>query len=376
MDGAGFNDRAYAVAIDSKGRLVLAGQAYNGTDSDFAVTRLTNTGALDGTFNNSGKVIHHAGSHPSFDAARAVAVDLQDRVVVAGTSKTGGDYNFTVLRYTAAGTPDPTFGNAGKRTIDVAGNGHDDGATGVALDGHGRVVLAGYASDGTSNRFAFARLLSDGSTDSSFGNSGKFVTSASGTGGNSQAYGVAADATGRVVAAGFAANATDSDFATVRLTGSGADNTGDFTHDGNLDLVWRQSSTGRVWMWGMNGTALKTAVLIGTSPAGDDWQIVGKGDFKKDGNVDLLWRQGSTGRVWVWTMSGTTLVGSVYVGASPAGNDWQIRDVGDFDHSGYLSLVWRQSSTGQVWTWSLKGTTIRGAHLIGTSPAGDDWQIL
>jgi uncharacterized delta-60 repeat protein len=377
MDGAGFTDHAYGVAIDSQGRIVLVGQVYNGTDSDFGIARLTTTGALDGTFNGSGRIIYHAGSaSPSYDAAHAVAIDLQGRIVVAGTSKIGIDYDFTVLRFTADGNPDSTFGNAGKRTIDVDGAGHDDGAYGVAIDGHGRIVLAGYASNGSVTSFAFARLLSNGTTDFSFGNAGKFMTNASSTGGNSQAYGVAVDATGRVVAAGFAANAVDADFATVRLTGSAADNTGDFNHDGNVDLVWRQSSTGQVWMWGMNGTTWTSAVLIGVTPAGNDWQIVGKGDFNNDGNVDILWRQSSTGQVWTWNMNGTTWVGATLIGTSPAGNDWQIVGTGDFKKNGNVDLLWRQSSTGQVWTWNMNGTTWVGATLLGGSLAGNDWQIV
>jgi uncharacterized delta-60 repeat protein len=244
MDGAGFDDKVYGVAIDSQGRIVLAGQVNNGIDSDIGIARLTTTGALDGTFNNgTGKIITHVGNvSPSFDAAHGVAIDPQGNLVVAGTSKLGTDYDFTVLRFTAAGNPDGTFGNSGKRTIDVAGNGHDDGAYGVAIDWHGRIDLAGYASDGSTNSVAFARLLSDGSTDSTFGNAGKFVTSASSTGGNNQAYGMAADAFGRVVAAGYAANATDSDFATLRLT----DNTVSFNDNtgGNQLTLQRVQSAG------------------------------------------------------------------------------------------------------------------------------------
>jgi uncharacterized delta-60 repeat protein len=223
MDGAGFDDLAYGVAIDSQGRIVLTGQVYNGTDSDIGIARLTPTGALDGTFNGTGKIITHVGNvSPSFDAAHGVAIDPQGNIVVAGTSKQGTDYDFTVLRYTAAGNPDSTFGNNGRRTIDVAGSGHDDGAYGVAIDASGHIVLGGYAYNGATNNFAFARLNSNGSTDASFGTGGKFVINTSSTGGNNQAYGIALDAIGRVVAAGYAANATDNDFATVRLTGDPA----------------------------------------------------------------------------------------------------------------------------------------------------------
>jgi hypothetical protein len=69
----------------------------------------------------------------------------------------------------------------------------------------------------------------------------------------------------------------------------------------------------------------------------------------------------------------------VQLGGSPAGDDWKISDVGDFDHDGNLDLVWRNSSSGQVWLWRTSGTAIQPSNafvLVGGSPAGDDWMIV
>jgi hypothetical protein len=157
--------------------------------------------------------------------------------------------------------------------------------------------------------------------------------------------------------------------------------TGDFDHSGNIDLLWRQTSTGQVWIWQMSGTQYVGSVLVTTSPPGTDWLIVGTGDFDHSGNTDLLWRQTSTGQVWIWRLQGTQLASSnafVKITDSPPGTDWQIVGTGDFDKDGNTDILWRQTSTGQVWIWRLEGTGLAssGAFVqITTSPPGTGWQI-
>src|SRR5207253_3072852 len=95
-------------------------------------------------------------------------------------------------------------------------------------------------------------------------------------------------------------------------------------------------------------------VPIAVSPVGTDWQIAGTGDFDKDGNVDILWRQTSTGQVWIWRMKGARLQDVspfIYMATSPTGNDWQVGGTGDFDQDGSVDILWRQESTGEVWFW-------------------------
>ena len=78
------DDGAQAVAIDSQNRAVVAGYSSNGSNSDFAVVRYTSAGVLDTTFGTGGKVTTAIGT--SYDWGQAVAVDSQDRVVVVGDS--------------------------------------------------------------------------------------------------------------------------------------------------------------------------------------------------------------------------------------------------------------------------------------------------
>ncbi|HYE57977.1 MAG TPA: hypothetical protein VD948_05705, partial [Rhodothermales bacterium] len=207
-----------SIAIDASGRVVVAGYTYMGASgNDFAVARLTSAGALDTSFDTDGKqTISFVGS--SHDIAIGVAVEGSGRVVVAGYTYNGG-YDFAVARLTSAGALDTSFDTDGIQTI-AFGSSDDIGST-VALDGSGRVVVAGYAYNGSNHDFAVARLTSAGALDTSFDTDGK-QTIAFGSG-HDVGSTVALDGSGRIVVAGYAGmGSTGNDFAVARLTSAGA----------------------------------------------------------------------------------------------------------------------------------------------------------
>src|SRR5262245_5160909 len=131
-------DYGLAVKIDGSGRIVVAGNSQNPT-FDFAVARYNANGTLDPTFNGTGKVVTPIGA--GTDGGDAVAIDGSGRIVVAGSSVNGINRDFAVARYDANGTLDPTFNGTGKVTTDVGGA-RDDGNA-VAIDSSGRIVVAG-----------------------------------------------------------------------------------------------------------------------------------------------------------------------------------------------------------------------------------------
>ena len=53
---------AKSVAIQNDGKIVVAGQSYNGLNYDFGVVRYNYNGSLDTTFGNNGKVITNFGN--------------------------------------------------------------------------------------------------------------------------------------------------------------------------------------------------------------------------------------------------------------------------------------------------------------------------
>jgi hypothetical protein len=147
----------------------------------------------------------------------------------------------------------------------------------------------------------------------------------------------------------------------------------DFDGDGKADILWRNSSTGQVYQMQMAGTAIKAAAMIYSEP-NTAWQIVGTGDFDGDGKADILWRNSTTGAVYLMPMNGTTVLpGSViYTESNP---DWQIVAVADFDGDNKADLLWWNSASGQVFQMLMNGTMIRSQQLIYTE-ADTAWKIV
>ena len=85
---------------------------------DFAVARLEVDGTLDSSFSGDGaRTVDFGGTD---DQAHGVAVDNQDRVIIAGYSyQSGTGYDFAVARLDAFGALDQGFDGDGKQTVDL-----------------------------------------------------------------------------------------------------------------------------------------------------------------------------------------------------------------------------------------------------------------
>ena len=201
----GSNADAFSVAIQSDGKIVLAGNAIIGGRDEIAVARYNTDGSLDSSFDSDGKVTTTIGEA---DYAASVVVQSDGKIVVAGSSATGGDSNFALIRFNTDGSLDSSFDPA----VTPIGSANDE-AYSVAIQSNGKIVVAGYSDNGAQRVFAVARYNTDGSLDSSFNSDGK-VTTAIGSG--DFAFSVAIQSDGKIVVVGSSNNGSDDDFAILR----------------------------------------------------------------------------------------------------------------------------------------------------------------
>jgi uncharacterized delta-60 repeat protein len=280
-DVAGGADTAYAVAVQPDGKIVVAGSATVGASLDFVVARYLPSGAIDATFGAAatpGLITTAFGANS--DTAYALVLQPDGKIVVGGETSQGSSttgVDFALARFTASGALDPTFGDAatpGKVVTSIAANSGRDTIYALALqdlggeqrivaaDGEGDFALARYTANGQIDAgfgvsgkvkgvygsvigaaravavtadgklliagnhqgdFALARFSSDGKIDPTFGGSaaGKVVTPIA-VDNDDEARGLALDAAGKIVAAGWA-NEGASTSGNFALAGYGSD---------------------------------------------------------------------------------------------------------------------------------------------------------
>src|SRR5262249_44418369 len=115
-----------------------------------------------------------------------------------------------------------------------------------------------------------------------------------------------------------------------------------------------------------------TAIVGGSrdnSNAGAAWVFVapptGTHDFNSDCLSDIVWYNTTTGQVVTWLVNGTTVVG----GGSPgsAASPFAIVGQRDFNGDGMTDILWRNGTSGQVVIWFLNGSTVIGGGSPGSA---------
>jgi len=245
---SGAGDGLTAAMLDAEGRVLVAGYTQSPGSYDAMVGRYTPSGAADSTFASGGRAV--SALSDAGDFANAVAVQSDGKVLVASQSASADalSYDAVVQRFTAVGAKDFTFGSPNgfvrfdvtasslpaalavdDSSIYVTGGGTGDTwvarltiASGsivwkktlprayadgpgetvldMKLDAEGRIVLSGWADNGSNTDFMVRRLTADGELDASFGKNGTVATDVSGL--NDYAAAVRIQPDGRIVVAG------------------------------------------------------------------------------------------------------------------------------------------------------------------------------
>lgn len=207
---------ATSVALQSDGKIVVAGTAGNGTAFDFMLARVhgliaTGTpGNLDNSFDGDGKMT--ASIAAGVDEAQGIVIQPDGKIVAAGISSNGSNNDIALLRCLTDGAPDPTFGTNGKVSTSVQ---VEDVCYDIALQTDGRIVVCGSSSNTTADMLAM-RYNPDGTLDTTFDGDGKVLLPVS-AGADDVAAALAIQPDGGIVLAGHATVGGQADFAVVRL---------------------------------------------------------------------------------------------------------------------------------------------------------------
>jgi uncharacterized delta-60 repeat protein len=168
----------HAAALEPMGttgdsKILLAGT--DGGQYGMALMRLNANGTLDTSFGNNGQVVtpfQTSSANASGDTAEAVAVTSGGQILVMGEDL--GSNTVLLARYNPNGSLDPTFGHGGTATTVLS----TGGVLGMALQPDGKIVVAGGGTFGnaTNSSGLVLRYTANGTLDATFGNGGMVTT--------------------------------------------------------------------------------------------------------------------------------------------------------------------------------------------------------
>jgi uncharacterized delta-60 repeat protein len=178
-------DGAQDVKVLKDGSVIAAGIAVVSGNYRFACAKYKEDGTLDTTFGTSGKTTVTFGG--AVDACYRVAIQSDGKIVLAGSTGATISTGFpAVCRLTAAGALDTsTFGTSGKYTsTTLVSGGSNYTGYGLMIQSTGKIVVAGNVVVGGVGQDLLYRLNAAGALDSAFGTSGVYHGQNGGAGGN------------------------------------------------------------------------------------------------------------------------------------------------------------------------------------------------
>lgn len=206
-DGGYTYDLAAGVAVDSRQRIVVAGSLDRYFTADLGVLRLLPDGSFDDTFGNDGLAVIDSGDLASL-SSRALRLARDGKILVAGDRTVNSQTDMMVARLLDDGSLDATFGAQGIATVAFAPQGvaWQSGARGLDEQSDGKVVLAGWVREPDNNGvLAVARIDANGNADPTFGDAGFSTFDLAETPDADHTLDAIALSGGRILAAGTAA---------------------------------------------------------------------------------------------------------------------------------------------------------------------------
>lgn len=153
--------------------------------------------------------------------------------------------------------------------------------------------------------------------------------------------------------------------------------TGDFSHGGKANnLVWRHALTGEVYLMSVavNTLGFGTTGFAMYREPNLAWKIVAAADFNSDGHTDLLWRNDTTGQVYVMILAGGLVMGGAVVHAEP-NPAWKIVATSDYNADGRADLLWRNEASGQLYLMLMNELAVVAQGAIYNEP-NLQWKVL
>jgi hypothetical protein len=163
----------------------------------------------------------------------------------------------------------------------------------------------------------------------------------------------------------------EDDFTTWRVAASG-----DLNGDGKTDIIWHHPSTGGLYAWMMDGITIADQGPLAPDTLDPSWHLAGTGDINGDGRADLIWQNLASGALAYWHMDSYRVTEAGSLTPAVTSLPWQLKAVADFDRNGTPDLIWQNIASGQLYIWFMSGSTMVGDRFLTPSSVNPAWQVV
>ncbi|MEQ1830690.1 MAG: hypothetical protein ABL921_32360, partial [Pirellula sp.] len=160
------DDRAIAVAIQKTDQKIIVAGTYEVNNSIHgAVIRLNTNGSYDTSFNGNGMRLTSFNAQD--DEPTAMTLQPDGKIVLAVSTEYADQ--MAIYRINTNGNFDSSFGGGdGRKSVDFGSGSRVDKAKAIAIQEDGKIVIAGLSTDGTNADVAIGRVNADGTLDDKF----------------------------------------------------------------------------------------------------------------------------------------------------------------------------------------------------------------
>lgn len=234
------DDVANAVALQSDGKIIVAGFTYSDSNgkSNVSLVRYLNNGTIDSAFGDNGKSVLPGMASNSHDFSTCIQVTQDNHILIGATTTAGeiveDDRNVAVFKVNNDGTMDTSFNTTGYAVLDFGA----DEYIGAIDEYDGKIVIAGYSGFTGGAKFFLARFTVNGTPDPAFGVNGLVIGNRNSTNTHDAVIGMKILDNGKLLCTGYTLNDTNADFLLIQFNNngtidSGFNNSGYFMTDFN-----------------------------------------------------------------------------------------------------------------------------------------------
>ncbi len=145
----------------------------------------------------------------------------------------------------------------------------------------------------------------------------------------------------------------------------------DFNNDGNTDLLVRNANADLNVVWYLDAQQnIVSEKLIGRGFQDNDWKIIATNDFNADGQADILLRNEVSAQLLVWQLNGDQIETEYLAGRVISDTNWRVEGSRDFNNDGHADLLVRNASIQRSFLWLMQNGQIQHELPVSGVPLG------